>query len=101
MQGFLLGALVTAAAGAAALVGRAMRSRAAEAHTLSDEMRKLTSRLDSLQDEVARTSLRADVAETVLLEKGVADEEEMEEARRYFEQHGHPRYVRERDGSLH
>ncbi|MEY2668009.1 MAG: hypothetical protein RJA59_647, partial [Pseudomonadota bacterium] len=51
--------------------------------------------------ESSRSALRIDAAETVLLEKGVADEEDLEEARRYFEQNSAPRYDRERDGSLH
>jgi hypothetical protein len=54
-----------------------------------------------VEEDLNRTALRADVAETVLLEKGLADEEDLEEARRYFEQHTSPRYVRERDGTLH
>jgi len=101
MQGFLLGVLATVAAILVVVGVRTLRSRTREAQALSDEMRKVASRIDSLEEEVSRTSLRADVAETVLLEKGVADEEDLEEARRYFEQHGQPRYVRERDGSLH
>jgi len=101
MQAFLLGALLAAASGLAVAVSRALRARAAEARALSEEVRKLAGRLESLEGDIARTSLRADVAETVLLEKGVADEEDLDEARRYFEQNGQPRYMRERDGNLH
>jgi hypothetical protein len=57
--------------------------------------------MESVETEVSRTALRADVAETVLIEKGVADEEDIEETLRYFEQNVPSRYDRQRDGSLH
>lgn len=101
MEAFLIGALFAVSAGFAALVMRAMRARAAEARTLLDELKKVSARIEPLEQEMSRISLRADVAETVLLEKGIADEEDLEEARRFFEEHGQPRYLRERDGNLH
>ncbi len=101
MPGLALGALLATSAVLLVVAVRALRARSAEARALADQVRTLATRVDSLEDEVSRTSVRADVAETVLLEKGVADEEDLEEARHYFEQHGQPRYVRERDGSLH
>ncbi|HVP69530.1 MAG TPA: hypothetical protein VMT17_19935 [Anaeromyxobacteraceae bacterium] len=101
MQGFLLGVLLAVGSALGLAAVRALRARAAEARALGDELRKVSGRLDSLEGELSRTSLRADVAETVLIEKGVADEEDLDEARRYFEQNGQPRYVRERDGNLH
>jgi hypothetical protein len=50
----------------------------------------MVARLDSIETEGGRNALRLDAAETVLLEKGVADEEDLEEARRYFEQAASP-----------
>jgi len=101
MPGLLLGALLATSAALLVAAVRTARARAAEARALADQVRALAARLDTLEEEVSKTSVRADVAETVLLEKGVADEEDLEEARHYFEQHGQPRYVRERDGNLH
>jgi hypothetical protein len=80
---------------------RAHRIRGAESAGLADQVRGIAARMESMEAEVCRTALRADVAETVLLEKGVADEEDLDEARRYFEQNTQPRYDRQRDGSLH
>ncbi len=101
MVGFALGVLFAVPVTLAVVALRAARARGAEAAGLAEEVRGIASRVESVEAEVSRTALRADVAETVLLEKGVADEEDLEEARRYFEQHAAPRYLRERDGSLH
>jgi len=101
MQGFLLGAVFALSALLAVSVLRVLRERATEARAFSEELQRLASRLEPVERELARTSLRADVAEALLLEKGIADEEDLEEARRYFEQHGQPRHLRDRDGNLH
>ena len=101
MLPFALGVLFAVPVTLAVVALRAARARGAEASGLVDQVQGIASRIDSMEAEVMRTALRADVAETVLLEKGVADEEDLEEARRYFEQNSAPRYSRERDGSLH
>ncbi len=101
MVGFALGVLFAVPVTLAVVALRAARARGAEAAGLAEEVRGIASRVESVEAEVSRTALRADVAETVLLEKGVADEEDLEEARRSFEQHAQPRYDRQRDGSLH
>jgi hypothetical protein len=100
MTAFLLGAFLALAASLSVVAVRAWRARTTEVHDLAEQVRALAARLEEVEAEASRTSLRADVAETVLLEKGVADEEDLDEARRYFEQHAHPRYDRERDGDL-
>ena len=101
MVGFALGVLFAVPVTLAVVALRANRARGAEAAGLAEAVRGIASRVEAVEAEVTRTALRADVAETVLLEKGVADEEDLEEARRYFEQNAQPRYDRQRDGSLH
>jgi hypothetical protein len=101
MLPFALGVLFAVPATLAAVALRAWRIRRAEAAGLADQVRGIAARLEVVETEASRSSLRIDVAETVLLEKGIADEEDLEEARRYFEANTAPRYDRERDGSLH
>jgi hypothetical protein len=101
MIAFALGVLFAVPVTLAVVALRGFRLRGAEAEGLADQVRGIAARVESVEAEVSRTALRADVAETVLLEKGVADEEDLEEARRYFEQNTPPRYDRQRDGNLH
>jgi hypothetical protein len=101
MLPFALGVLFAVPATLAVVALRSWRIRQAEAAGLADQVRGIAARLEVVETEASRSSLRIDVAETVLLEKGIADEEDLEEARRYFEANTAPRYDRERDGSLH
>jgi hypothetical protein len=101
MVGFALGVLFAVPVTLAVVALRATRARGAEAAGLAEQVRGIHSRVESIELEVSRTALRADVAETVLIEKGVADEEDLEEARRYFEQGAQARHDRHRDGSVH
>lgn len=101
MLAFALGVLFAVPVTLAAVALRASRMHGTRSAALAEQLRDVASRLEALESEASRSSLRIDVAETVLLEKGVADEEDLEEARRYFEQNAAPRYDRERDGSLH
>ena len=101
MLPFALGVLFAVPVTLAVVALRTWRLRSAEAAGLTDQVRALAARLETVEAESARSALRIDVAETVLVEKGVADEEDLEEARRYFEANTAPRYDRERDGSLH
>jgi hypothetical protein len=101
MIAFALGVLFAVPVTLAVVALRGFRLRGTEAAGLADQVRGIAARVESVEAEVSRTALRADVAETVLLEKGVADEEDLEEARRYFEQNTPQRYDRQRDGHLH
>ena len=101
MIAFALGVLFAVPVTLAVVALRGFRLRGEEAAGLAEQVRGIATRVESVEAEVSRTTLRADVAETVLLEKGVADEEDLEEARRYFEQNTQPRYDRQRDGNLH
>ena len=98
---FALGVLFAVPVTLAVVALRACRLRGAEAAGLAEQVRGMAARIEAVEAEVSRSALRIDVAETVLLEKGVADEEDLEETRRYFEQNVSSRYDRQRDGSLH
>jgi hypothetical protein len=87
----------------AALAARAIRRIRELADTvrvLGDRVGELSARLDAAEQDAAAALAQADVAESVLLEKGVADEEDLEAARARSTggEHG---YVRGRDGDLH
>lgn len=95
-----LAALATATAMAFAAL-EAVRAARREARDLAEKMRELSARLEATEQEVARAAMQADVAELVLLDKGVADEEDIAALRRQFEEQSQGAYVRDRDGSLH
>lgn len=101
MLPFALGVLFAVPVTLAAVALRSWRLRSAESAGLEEQLQDMAARLEAVESEATRSSLRIDVAETVLLEKGVADEEDLEEARRDFEANTAPRYDRQRDGSLH
>ncbi len=91
-----------ASTGIAACAIRVARRLQGEVNALSERVEELSARLGATENDAARAALSAEVAESVLIEKGVADEEDLEEARRQFRaQGGCPPYVRERDGDLH
>ncbi len=79
------------------LLARRVRGLLGEVSELSARVDGLASRLTAAEDELGATAERAEVAETVLLEKGLADEEDLEAARRRPE--GSP--GERRDGELH
>jgi hypothetical protein len=92
-------ALVATAACAGATLRR-QRALAADVAALAESLRALAIRLDSAESDVAQTAVSAGVAESVLVEKGIADEEDLEEVRRRFD--GEPgAAARARDGELH
>ena len=95
-----LAALATATAMALAAL-EAVRAARREVRDLAEKMRELSARLEATEQEVARAAMQADVAELVLLDKGVADEEDIAALRRQFEEQSQGAYVRDRDGSLH
>ena len=76
---------ISLAALAAALLLRARRREQALAQellALDERLRELTARLDATEADLAAALATAGVAETLLLEKGIADEDEVEAARR-------------------
>lgn len=84
----------------AAVAVRRIRELAGDVEALSERVRELSVRLDATEQDAATALSQADVAESVLLEKGVADEDDLEAARARSGS-GEPGYVRGRDGELH
>jgi len=88
----------------AALLVRAHRRERAMARRiagLADEVRELGSRLAAAEDQVGRAIAQGEVAENLLVEKGVADEEDVEAMRARQDAVTASGYVRFRDGDLH
>lgn len=97
-------ALAVVAAGVARMLHREHKLRA-ELKGVHERMRELTARMEATEADVAHAVTQAEVAESLLLEKGIADEEDIEAARRRFDggeaPASSPRYVPGRDGGLH
>jgi hypothetical protein len=78
------------------------RALAAVVDGLAERVRELAARVDGTEADVGLAVTKAEIAESVLLDKGVADEEDLEAARRRFDGEGpEPEYVRGRDGEIH
>jgi hypothetical protein len=88
---------------AAALLGvvRRERTHVARLEVLAGQVRELSQRLEAAEGDVARVQTQADVAESLLVEKGVADEEDVEAVRRRFDVDAGATVSRPRDGELH
>jgi NAD-specific glutamate dehydrogenase len=91
----LLVALVSLAAAAVSATSwfRLERERAVSAATLAaleERIRELSMRVDVVEHDAVAASAHAEVAESVLLEKGYADADDLEAARRRLESDGAP-----------
>ena len=94
--------LLAAAALAAATVLALRLTAQRRAHTaalaaLSERVAALTTRLDLAEQDVAQAATQAQVAGMLLLDKGIADEEDVEAVRRRVDEAG----VHDREGELH
>jgi hypothetical protein len=85
----------------AVLLARRVRALGAEVAGLGERVSALSAQLEAAEHDVAGALARTEVAETVLLEKGLADEEDLEAARRRFGDDGGARADAPRDGELH
>ncbi len=99
-------ALATLALSAVVIFRLRKRERAltAEVAALGERVRDLAERVEAAQADVAHAVTQSGVAESLLLEKGIADEEEIEALRRRFDDDADgdpPPYEPERDGGLH
>lgn len=77
----------------------------AELKEMQERMREFAARVEAAEADVAHAVTQAEISESLLLDKGIADEEDIEAARRRFDG-GEPaatgsRYVPGRDGGLH
>ncbi len=66
------------------LLARRVRGLLADVRELSERSRELSARLEAAEQDVSRALARTEVAEAVLLDKGLADEDDLEAARRRF-----------------
>lgn len=98
---FLLAAALLLLASSVAHLLRRERALVAELDRLGEHVRELSARLSATEQDVVQAVTQAEVAESVLLEKGVADEDDLEAVRRRFDEPGPQGYVRDRDGDLH
>jgi hypothetical protein len=80
----LLACALAAVAGAAVLLARRVRGLSAEVARLSERVGELGTRMEVAEHDVAGALAQGEVAESVLLDKGLADEEDLEAARRRF-----------------
>ncbi len=78
----------------------AERARAVELADLAEQVRALAARVDAAEADAAAACAHTDAAETLLVEKGIADEEELAAARRRAGDED-AAYDRARDGELH
>jgi outer membrane murein-binding lipoprotein Lpp len=68
------------------LLVRRVRGLAGHVTELSARVDELTTRLEAAEQDAAAAVGRTEVAETVLLDKGLADEEDLEAARRRYDE---------------
>jgi type II secretory pathway component PulJ len=99
----LSASLALVAAGFARMLRREKRLTG-ELTGLTERMRELSARVEAAEADVAHAVTQAEITESLLLDKGIADEEDLEAARRRFDG-GEPstspsRYLPERDGDL-
>jgi predicted nucleic acid-binding Zn-ribbon protein len=98
-------ALATLALSAVVIVRLRKRERTltAEVAALGERVRDLTERVEAAQADVAHAVTQSGITESLLVEKGIADEEEIEALRRRFDEDDRdpPPYEPERDGGLH
>jgi len=66
------------------LLVRRVRGLLTDVSGLSDRVNELSARVAAAEQDVAGALARTEVAELVLLDKGLADEEDLEAARRRF-----------------
>jgi type II secretory pathway pseudopilin PulG len=64
---------------------RAQRALAGQIRALRRELREVSGRLENAEKSAGDAATRAEVAGSVLLEKGLANEEDLEAARRRFD----------------
>jgi hypothetical protein len=80
----VLAASLTALAAVSVLLARRVRTLTVDLEALGDRVQDLSSRLGEAERGVSGALARTEAAESVLVEKGLADEEELEAARRRF-----------------
>lgn len=80
----LAAAALAALAAVSFLLARRVRGLLADVRELSERLAELSARLEAAEQDVSGALARTEVAEAVLLDKGLADEDDLEAARRRF-----------------
>jgi hypothetical protein len=78
----LLAATLAVLAAVSVLLTRRVRGLLGDVNALGEQVRELTGRLDAAEQSVSAAVARTEAAEAVLVGKGLADEEDLEAARR-------------------
>lgn len=98
-------ATVALAAAGSTLLFRRERRLTSEVAELTERIRELSARVEAAEADVAHAVTQTEITETLLVEKGIADEEDIEAARRRFDggdrSASSSRYLPDRDGDLH
>lgn len=97
----VIGVLAALASTLAVSLAARRRERAfqAELERLTEQLRELTVRLEAAEGDAAQAITQSGIAESLLLEKGLADEEDVEAMRQRFDQEPPPGH--DREGELH
>ena len=98
-------AALAVAAGLARMLLREQRFLS-ELRSIQERMRELAARVEATEGDVAHAVTQAEISENLLVEKGIADEEDIEAARRKYDgaaatSASSSRYIPGRDGGLH
>ena len=96
-----LAALVALAGAGAVVAWRSFRALRRDRAAMAERLAEVAARLEAAEQEIARAAIRTEVAESVLLEKGLADEDDLDLARRQVEVSFDAGYQPDRDGDLH
>ena len=97
-------ALLVPAALTIARLRRQVGLLSTQLEAVGERLRDLGERVDAAQADVAHAVTQSGIAESLLVEKGIADEEEVEALRRRFDEDDDgaaAAYEPERDGVLH
>jgi hypothetical protein len=97
----LLAAFALLAVALSFRLARLQRAHGSAMAELDEKVKELSLRLESTEQDVASALTQGGVAEALLLEKGIADEDDIEAAHRRVDGDSTSGYVRNRDGELH
>lgn len=96
----LVAALAVLAAALSFRLVRLQRAHELGMATVDEKLKELSVRLEATEQDLANALTQGKVSESLLVEKGIADEEDIEAAHRRFDGGGSAGYVRNRDGEL-
>lgn len=93
--------LVVAVAAVAAWARRERQLTVGALAALEERLRELSMRVEVAEHDSIEASEHAEIAESVLLEKGYADADDLEAARRRLDREGSGGVARGREGEIH